>query len=97
MSCAPQSSSASITLTRYEVAFPGQQPTIQDIKFASEYTGVFPARVYSVVNERGRFLVTVVDYTNAALCPRTSAGTNVTLTRSQQFAKKTNFGALVSR
>ena len=48
----------------FEVAFPGQ-PTIQDIKFTSEYTGVFPARVYSVVNERGRFLVTVVDYTNA--------------------------------
>ena len=26
---------------------------------------LLPARVYSVVNERGRFLVTVVDYTNA--------------------------------
>ena len=48
----------------FEVAFPGQ-PTIQDIKYTSEYTGVFPARVYGVVNERGRFLVTVVDYTNA--------------------------------
>jgi hypothetical protein len=59
-----------ITLTRYpqpyfsrtdfvEVAFPGQ-PTIQAIKFTAEYTGVFPARVYSVVNERGRFLVTIV-------------------------------------
>lgn len=34
---------------------------------------------------------------HAALCPRTSAGTNVTLTRSQLFAKKTNFSALVSR
>jgi len=73
----PQISRArgSITLTRhpqpyfsrtdsFELAFPGQ-PTIQDIKFTSEYTGVFPARVYSVVNERGRFLVTVVDCTNA--------------------------------
>jgi hypothetical protein len=48
----------------FEVAFPGQ-PTIQDIKFTFEYTGVFLARAYSVVNERGRFLVTVVDYTNA--------------------------------
>ena len=34
---------------------------------------------------------------HAALCPRTSAGRNVTLTRSQLFAEKTNFSALVSR
>jgi hypothetical protein len=27
--------------------------------------GVFPARACGVVNERGRFAVTVVDYTNA--------------------------------
>lgn len=46
------------------MAFPGQ-PTIQDIKFTSEHTGVFPVRVYCVVNERGQFLVTVVDCTNA--------------------------------
>jgi hypothetical protein len=48
----------------FQVAFPGQ-PAIQETTFTSEYTGVFPARVYSVANERGKFLVTVVDYTNA--------------------------------
>ena len=48
----------------FEVAFPGQ-PVIQDITFTSEYTGVFPARTYTVANERGRYVVTVVDYTNA--------------------------------
>ena len=48
----------------FEVAFPGQ-PVIQDVKFTSEYTGVFPARTYTVANERGRYVVTVVDYTNA--------------------------------
>jgi hypothetical protein len=53
-----------VTKDFFEVAFPGQ-PTIQDITYTSEYTRVFAARVYSLVNERGRFLVTVVDYTNA--------------------------------
>ena len=48
----------------FTVAFPGE-PTIRDITFTSEYTGVFPARVYTVDGSRGRYVVTVVDYTNA--------------------------------
>lgn len=48
----------------FSVAFPGE-PTIREITFTSEYTGAFPARVYTVENARGRFTVTVVDYTRA--------------------------------
>jgi hypothetical protein len=48
----------------FSVAFPGQ-PAIQETTFESEYTGVFPARLYTVNGPRGRFMVTVVDYTSA--------------------------------
>lgn len=48
----------------FSVAFPGD-PTIQTTTHMSEYHGVFPARIYSLAGPRGRYSVTVVDYTDA--------------------------------
>jgi hypothetical protein len=48
----------------FSVAFPGD-PAIQTTTQLSEYHGVFPTRVYSLAGPRGRFSVTVVDYTDA--------------------------------
>jgi hypothetical protein len=49
---------------RFSVAFPGE-PTVVKTTHTSEYTGVFPARVYSAVTGRQRYSVTVIDYTDA--------------------------------
>ena len=46
------------------VNFPGE-PTIEDITWESEYEATFPARVYSVDTDRGRYSMTVVDYRDA--------------------------------
>jgi hypothetical protein len=51
-------------LDRFEVNFPGQ-PTVEDIKWPSEYGAVFPGRVYTVRQNGGRYSVTVIDYTDA--------------------------------
>lgn len=48
----------------FSVALPGN-PTIQNTTHLSEYHGVFPARIYSLAGARGRYSVTVVDYTDA--------------------------------
>jgi len=51
-------------LDRFEVNFPGQ-PKVEEIKWPSEYGAVFPGRVYSLEQNGGRYLVTVIDYTDA--------------------------------
>ena len=48
----------------FKVNFPGQ-PTIRDITFQTEYGLTLPGRVYSAEDAMGRYLITVVDYTNA--------------------------------
>jgi hypothetical protein len=52
------------TIDRFEVNFPGQ-PKVEDIKWPSEYGAVFPGRVYTVEQNGSRYLVTVIDYTDA--------------------------------
>ncbi|MDH3507876.1 MAG: hypothetical protein OEQ25_12135 [Gammaproteobacteria bacterium] len=50
---------------RFAIEFPTGGPEIREIAYESEYGAVFPARVYSSEDERGRYSVTVVDYTDA--------------------------------
>ena len=47
----------------FTVNFPGQ-PAVRDITYTTEYRVALPGRVYSAENGRGRYSVTVVDYTN---------------------------------
>jgi hypothetical protein len=49
---------------RFEVNFPGQ-PTVEELKWPSEYGAVFPGRVYSVAQNASRYSITVIDYTDA--------------------------------
>lgn len=49
---------------RFEVNLPGE-PKVSEITWASEYGGVFPARVYAYEQNGNRYSVTVVDYTDA--------------------------------
>jgi hypothetical protein len=49
------------TVDRFSITFPGQ-PSVQEIKWPSEYGAVFPGRVYSVKAGVGSYSVTVVDY-----------------------------------
>lgn len=49
---------------RFTIVFPGQ-PTVQEIMWPSEYSAVFPGRVYSVQQGQNRYSVTVIDYTNS--------------------------------
>src|SRR5687768_17288566 len=51
-------------LDRFEVNFPGQ-PKVEEIKWPSEYGAVFPGRVHSLELNGSRYLVTVIDYTDA--------------------------------
>jgi hypothetical protein len=51
-------------LDRFEVNLPGQ-PKVEEIKWPSEYGAVFPGRVYSFEQRGSRYLVTVIDYTDA--------------------------------
>lgn len=45
----------------FGVSFPGD-PTVRDTTWTSEHGILLPARVYTVENTRGRYLMTVVDY-----------------------------------
>ena len=49
------------TEDRFSITFPGQ-PSVQEIKWPSEYGAVFPGRVYSVKAGVGTYSVTVIDY-----------------------------------
>jgi hypothetical protein len=49
---------------RFEVNLPGP-PTVEDIKWPSEYGAVFPGRAYSVAQNGSRYSITVIDYTDA--------------------------------
>ena len=46
------------------INFPAE-PMVEEITWESEYDAIFPARVYSVETNRGRYSVTVVDYREA--------------------------------
>lgn len=46
------------------VNFPGE-PKVEETTWESEYEATFPARVYSVDTDQGRYSVTVVDYRDA--------------------------------
>ncbi|TDJ18709.1 MAG: hypothetical protein E2O65_05580 [Gammaproteobacteria bacterium] len=46
------------------INFPAE-PLVEEITWESEYRATFPARVYSVETNRGRYSVTVVDYREA--------------------------------
>jgi len=46
------------------INFPGE-PKIEETIWESEYEATFPARVYTVETNRGRYSVTVVDYRDA--------------------------------
>jgi len=48
----------------FTINFPGE-PAVQDITYPSEYSAVFPARVYSASRGENRFSVTVVDYSDS--------------------------------
>ena len=48
----------------FSIGFPGQ-PRVQQTTWVSEQGAIFPARVYSVETPPNRFVVTVVDYTEA--------------------------------
>lgn len=47
----------------FAVNLPGE-PKVEDIAYATEYDITLPGRVYTVENARGRYLITVVDYTD---------------------------------
>lgn len=49
---------------RFSVNFPGQ-PTVQDIPFTSAFDAVYPAKTYTLQQGPSRYVVTVVDYTEA--------------------------------
>jgi hypothetical protein len=44
--------------------FPGE-PKVEETTWESEYEATFPARVYSVDTDRGRYSMTVIDYRDA--------------------------------
>ena len=46
------------------VNFPGE-PKVEETTWESEYEATFPARVYSVDTDQGRYSITVVDYRDA--------------------------------
>jgi hypothetical protein len=48
----------------FSVNFPAE-PTIRDITYTSEYGLTLPARVYSVEDATGTYLVTAIDYSTA--------------------------------
>jgi hypothetical protein len=48
---------------RFSVTFP-VQPTVTETKYMSQFGAALPARVYSAEPGRGRYVVTVVDYSN---------------------------------
>ena len=52
-------------IDRFAIEFPGGEPEIREVAYESEYGAVFPARVYSSDSQRGRYSVTVVDYSDA--------------------------------
>jgi hypothetical protein len=52
------------TEDRFSIPFPGK-PTVQTITWPSEYSAVFPGRVYTVQQGASKFSVTVIDYTDA--------------------------------
>lgn len=45
----------------FTIVFPSQ-PTVTEIKWPSEYSAVFPGRVYSAQNGASKYTVTVIDY-----------------------------------
>ena len=49
---------------RFTINAPGQ-PTVQDITWPSEYGAVFPGRVYTWNAGTSKYLMTVIDYTDA--------------------------------
>jgi hypothetical protein len=49
---------------KFSIVFPGK-PTVQSIKWPSEYGAVFPGRVYTVQDGPNRYSVTVIDYRDA--------------------------------
>jgi len=49
---------------RFMVPAPGA-PTVETIRWESEYGATFPGRVYAWTQGRNRYSVTVVDYTDA--------------------------------
>jgi hypothetical protein len=68
--CAPSAAMAQewsdfmSTEDRFSITFPGQ-PSVQEIKWPSEYGAVFPGRVYSAKQGMGSYSVTVIDYRNS--------------------------------
>lgn len=48
----------------FTVNLPGQ-PTVRDIMYHTEYDVTLPGHLYSIDNGKGRYTITVVDYTNA--------------------------------
>lgn len=52
----------SSTPDRFAITFPGQ-PTVTETTWLSQYRAILPARVYTGTQGRGRYTVTVVDYT----------------------------------
>jgi hypothetical protein len=49
---------------KFGIVFPGK-PTVRQIMWPSEYSAVFPGRVYSVEQGPNRYSVTVIDYRDA--------------------------------
>ncbi len=49
---------------RFRILSPGEF-AVQDIDYTSEYTAVFPARIYSYVDGANQYSITVVDYTDS--------------------------------
>jgi hypothetical protein len=49
---------------RFTITFPGE-PSVREISWDSEYSAVFPGRVYSVDSNGRHYSVTVIDYSNA--------------------------------
>jgi hypothetical protein len=49
----------------FSINFPGE-PTVRDITYKSHYEGMYPAREYSWTDGKSKYIITVVDYRNAA-------------------------------
>lgn len=63
--CAQRWGEFTSDMDRFAIEFPPGGPEIRDIAYESEYGAIFPARVYTSEDDRGRYTVTVVDYTDA--------------------------------
>jgi hypothetical protein len=75
----------------FSVNFPGE-PTVRDITYASESSGMLPGRIHSVDNGPNHFSVTVVDYSSTAENELRGALDYAAWTFIQRDAKVTDYG-----